>query len=886
MPNNNIDDLPPPPYSETDIYSNPGDRVPLSPSHNRRGSYGRGDNTISPSSAPSTVDGEIIYTPPLTPHTSSQQSNSFSNYAAPPSALAESVTGNSLDHLTTTSAQAYFETRPTPAHLRNFVPPVFVHSVRVTDTSSPDDFPFPFGGPSESAARDTTPQDWQTFVNYLIPNFFAVNNERVIDRKLRAEGLSSPNRSVHGEDDNSVGGRTHVEAQLEQIRSPLPGAGTGSPTARSLGNGGLSESRRQAVEQTIREWNEGFFGLRGVNIRLASADTEDVLHVMPGGWDASFDNTGATPGEVPPAGNNTNTNNGNGAGTNRSRFARFMPQFGGGGPSSGGGARGPFGLGIPGVGASGPGSFRIGGIAVDGDRLSIGDRFVADRNGLRIGSFVADNNGISVNGQPMFGTCPNVGGTRGMCGPGNGSGHHTGWGGFGGGRGCHNGNGGPWGRGWGGRGGGRGHQGRGWGGRHGRGHPNDEEPDHDHDQDHARGQHDHRGRRGRSRRRERQDSHRSRSRSSSVSSTSSSSSSSSESSIGSLPDYDELRDSQLPVAKDHLLAWLHNPDQPITKEKLKECKQKIMEAKNASSGTGINEPVNIAHDQKALRKEVKALMKEWKDLKRQQTKVRRQLRKERRQQRRAEKRERRNTRREMKRAEREQRREQRRANRRNGNTNGCSSSASSASIPFPEGDSPHFPFPGGRVPGVPPFPGAPQSHPTFPFTGAGGPFGSRNNGGRGGGIFGPFGLFGGGGAPNSFPFQGEGVTSRGPAQAPGAWPSEHNNNNDDPITHRASQAKYKAADDLEEQLIQKETELFKLHEAIALAADADADAGSCSSRSHPASSDAPSAKTEKQRLAARDLEEEIEGLAQRMALMRTEADAEYAKELAGMTDQC
>lgn len=736
-------------------------------------------------------------------------------------------------------------------------------------------------------ARDITSQDWQTFVNYLIPNFFAVNNERVIDRKLRAEGVSLPTGSIPGDGGND-GSRTHAEAQLEQIRSPLPG--TGTPTTPQGFGSGLSESRRREVEQTIREWNEGFFGLRGVNIRLGNTNTEDVLHVMPGGWDASFDSTANAPGEAgpsaPAAGNSTN--NGDGAGA-RSRFARFMPQFGGGGPTRGG-PRGPFGLGIPGVGGGGPGSFRMGGIAVDGDRVSIGDRFVADRNGVRIGPFVADNNGITVNGQRMFGMGPNVGGTRGMCNPGNGSGH-PGWGGFGGGRGCHDGNGGPWGRGWGGRGGGRGHHGRGWGGRHGRGHSHDD-PNAD-DEDHGRGHHGHNGHRGRSRGRERQDAHRSRSRSSSVSSTSSSSSSGSESSIGSLPDYDELRESQLPVARDHLLAWLHNPDQPITKEKLKEFKQKIKEAKNVNgnnSSTGINEPVNIAHDQKAMRKEVKALMKEWKDLERQQTKLRRQLRKERKQQRRAEKRERRNTRREVKRAEREQRREQKRANRRNGD-NGCSSSASSSSVPFPGVDHPHFPFPTGRVPGVPgvpPIPGAPQSHHTFPFTG--GPFGGPgNNGGRGGhgGFFGPFGLFGGHQPPNQFPFQGgEGVTSTGGTsgqpQAPGAWPTEHNDRNDTTI-HVASQAKYKAANDLEEQLVQKETELFKLHEAVALAADADADARSSSLGNH-STSDAPSAKNEKQRLAARDLEEEIEDLAKRMALMRTEADAEYARELAGMAD--
>ena len=54
-------------------------------------------------------------------------------------------------------------------------------------------------------------------------------------------------------------------------------------------------------------------------------------------------------------------------------------------------------------------------------------------------------------------------------------------------------------------------------------------------------------------------------RSSSTSSFSSSSSSDSDSSVGSLPDYDDLKDQQLPIAKQSLLEWLNHPEQPITK---------------------------------------------------------------------------------------------------------------------------------------------------------------------------------------------------------------------------------------------------------------------------------------------------------------------------------
>ncbi|KAM7187977.1 hypothetical protein V8F33_010934 [Rhypophila sp. PSN 637] len=882
---NRLDDIPPPPYSETDIYSTSGgDRspaVPLSPSHHRRGSHNRDNISRSPTS---TVDGEIIYTPPLTPRTGSQpsisgsnfsyagsnsNSNSFSNYVAPTPNIA-SVAG---DHLTTASAQAYFDTRPAP-------PPTWTTSnivcpITVRDDSSPDSFPFPA---DLFLDKDVTPTDWQTFVNYLIPHFHAENNERVIDRKLRAEGTETNSNDDVISIGTGIRSNTHAEAeaQLDQIRSPL--VGSFNSTTQGGGGGGLSESRRQVVEQTVREWNEGFFGPRGVSVRVANTSAEeDVLHVaetttMPGGWDASFDTTtnangaeaNAAAGAATPGNNNNNP---------RSRFARFMPQFGGG-PHN-------FGLGIGGGG--GPGNtFRLGGIAVDGDRLSIGDRFVADRNGLRIGSFVADNNGISMNGQAMFAGCPPAGpgpggpGMRGM--PGTwGPGGGFGAGGRGGCRDGGGGGGGPWGRGWGGR-----HRGHGWGGRHGHGSfgpgpcasfgpgsfgagpgPVQDKHDDEHDHDHGHG---HRGRRGR--RSERHGRHRSRSGSvDSASSISSSSSSSSESSIGSLPDYDELRDSQLPVARDHLLAWLHDPEQPISKEKLKEFKQKVKEAKNSPTDNTINEPVNLRHDQKAMRKEVKALMKEWKDLKKQQTKLRRQLRRERKQQRRAEKRERRNTKREMKRAA----REQKRAARRNGGGGG-----SSTSLPDVDPRLPRMPgaFSPPNVPGVP---GQARQHPWPPnINVGGGPFGNGPN------FFSPFNFFGGVRGGVRPPQPSEGTMHRAAAaaaQAPGAWPSGEENG----INHVSSQEKYKVADELEAQLIEKETELFKLHEAIALAADADAAASSSSSRGgEPTMSSDARARNEKQILATRDLEMEIEDLAKQMALMRTEADAEYAKELARM----
>lgn len=119
---------------------------------------------------------------------------------------------------------------------------------------------------------------------------------------------------------------------------------------------------------------------------------------------------------------------------------------------------------------------------------------------------------------------------------------------------------------------------------------------------------------------------------------------------------------------------------------------------------------------------------------------------------------------------------------------------------------------------------------------------------------------------------------RGQARAPGAWPTDENPEFD-ANDHCVSQTKYKAADDIESQLVEKETELFKLHEAIALKNEAQAQASS-----RDGGSGNGSLRDDKQVLAARELGEEIRELAEKMTLLRMEADAEYARELAHMGD--
>lgn len=700
------EDVPPPPYTETDFFSVSG-RDP------------HRDETTT------TTSGEVIYTPPLTPR-SSYQSN---------------VAGE-VDHLANSPAAAYFATRPAP-HFT--IQPYIVHSITIRDDSTPDSLPYP----SSLAARDVRPEDWQTFVNYLMPHYYAATNEKIVDRKLRAEGLAADNNDDVGPAQSPS--RVHAEAQLNQIRSPVDID---------------AAQRRQAIEATVREWNDGFFGPRRVTVRvdfpLPGNDMNDVPPepYVPDARDRQQ-----------PSGQEHNAA---GPSTSRPRFGLF----------------GPF------CGDRGDG-FRWRGINVEGDRVSIGDTFVADgRNeSLRIGGVVMDSNGISINGRQVFGgRCGRGPGPWGPRGWGMGAGHWGPPGGwpFGGApdawRGCGRSRRATWGWGAGrwnshpagspqGRDGDEGERGRGlWG------------HDHPHSREHRRS--------------------RSSSVSSSSSSSTSSSSDSSDSSVGSLPDYDDLRDAQLPMAKQCLEEWLHHPEQPITKERVKQIKQQIKQAKHAS------DPAKMAFDKAALRKEVKELLRQWRELKKQQKRQRKQLRRERRQRRKEEKRERREMKREMKRAAREQRWEERYR----------AALERVMPPPPPPPPPPFYPVAPSRdldpnhPHSAPPVSGFPHS-PFDPFSAPGG---GEEDGARGGG-------------------------------------------GDSKAKHAASRAKYRAVAEAEERLEQKEAELFALHERIA------------EERSARGGGETSLSKAEVEALA---VEREIDELGKTLERLRTEADEEFARELA------
>ncbi|KAL2073715.1 hypothetical protein VTL71DRAFT_11041 [Oculimacula yallundae] len=622
-----MDPPPPPPYSEVDTLSTAGSSIPppiLTPASSQT------DNaSVAARPFPSTASSvdETIYTPLYSPTSSVHKNQVFSD---------------EHDHVSSSSATAFFESRPT--HTSHSSAALETIKISVTHGTEPKDIPYP----PELQDKDVNELDWLTFVNYLLPDHTAGVNNDVADRKLRAELVDERmHRLTLGKESRSMTDLREVEAQLDPLRQPqtVPSADI---------------SRR--VEATISEWNEGFFMPRGLQILNTGVEAEE----SPADGEAT-----PLPGSWIPWEHEMNGEAGPSSNSRKGFFSGFMQ--------------------------AGPQGFKMGPIVADNDGFRIGRNGLrADTNGFRLGNMlVANSNGFR------------LGGSRGLNADVNGVSLG----------------------------------GRSWGRRE------------SNDPERGRGGR-HKNHRGRShshgRRRRRRGG-----RSASVSSTSSSSSSSSsdsDSSVGSLPEYEDLKDGQLPIVKQSLMEWLSNSDQPITKASVRDLKEDINYAKD-------NVPQQKGQELSTLRKEVRDLTKLFKDAKRAQKRERREARRERKVARKAE----RKKRRALKREERQSKREDKRCGPRGART-GPPWMSRANMMPgsffptspnvVPDADSPSMAPPIPFGPSLPRGPGHlfHSEHPGFPFTrSASAPFMT--------GL--PFGR----GAENSPP---------GPTAIHNGWPFTHN----------------------------------------------------------------------------------------------------------------
>lgn len=235
--------LPPPPYSETDpsivLSGGPARPALLTPSTSQGDAASR-----APASTTSSSIDEPIYTPPYSPASSFHQNAVDS---------AGSVSASS------SSAATYFAIRP--PHTFSISPPEVI-KLSLSGTTQPRDIPYP----DSLRMKDVNIQDWNTFVNYLLPDHVATSNASVAERKLQAEMVDERMANLRVQDREDA--RSQVDAQLSPLRES------------ASQNSGIG-AREAEIEATVFEWNEGFFKPRGVEVKIVERERS---RDMPGSW--------------------------------------------------------------------------------------------------------------------------------------------------------------------------------------------------------------------------------------------------------------------------------------------------------------------------------------------------------------------------------------------------------------------------------------------------------------------------------------------------------------------------------------------------------------------------------------------------------------------------
>lgn len=358
-------DIPPPPYSETDIYSNSG-TVSFSA------------NPTDPASAPSapadasssaSTSGEPVYTPPLTPQ--STHHGNYNNFLGPVSEHTLGTAVTNSDSIVSPAAQYYFQSRPPSLTLSLNSESTHEHVLDIKPQSQPSDFSYPG---NEFATRDVTIQDWLTFRNFLFPAHSTLATKAALDRKLQEEQESEARFS---EAEGNHGG---TSPSVEQARFQAQEIG--------LQHTAFRRSRAQQ-EETIAEWNASFFSIRGILIKLTpipSNNSNTHSNAMPGTFEPAFDPLSQA--SVEPLSCSPRLSQSQPSSHSCQRFNLFSSRSGG---------------------------IRIGNISIDANGVRLGDSFSADSDGLRMGRLMMDSNGVRYgdnNFLQPWASIPGVGGPR------------------------------------------------------------------------------------------------------------------------------------------------------------------------------------------------------------------------------------------------------------------------------------------------------------------------------------------------------------------------------------------------------------------------------------------------------------------------------------------
>ena len=215
-----MDDPPPPPYSIHDPHS----ASPASPSH--------------PPQHITAFNASVGDELPI--HSGSLR--------RPSGRVPNAISAEELDKAGFVSAEPYFELR-TPAQDRPCN--TFYHYIVIGPDACPANLPFPQAVETWTS-RGVDNQDWMTFLNHLFPPH-------------SAEKHNTGTQEFEADADLGVGGFHLSNSKSRDQSRPLLG---GNRPGSSTGGRGreVERLRRVRVEAVSAQWNEGFFGPRGLEV--------------------------------------------------------------------------------------------------------------------------------------------------------------------------------------------------------------------------------------------------------------------------------------------------------------------------------------------------------------------------------------------------------------------------------------------------------------------------------------------------------------------------------------------------------------------------------------------------------------------------------------------
>lgn len=245
-------DAPPPPYSLRDPHSDsPAAQIPHQPQ------YITAFNAF--------VDGTPTPVPGLPARLPSEQTFIAVRHSPSPSPISpisinrvspssRHIADDELEKAGIVSAAPYFELR---APDQAIPPNKFYHHMPISPDARPDNLPFP--QPAEKwTSRGVDTQDWLTFLNHLFPPHKTEYSSDGKGQELEADA------------DLDIGRLRLSSSRSRDQSRPLlgnrPGPSTGGQDRES------ERLRRVRIEAVGGQWNEGFFGPRGLEVLINITD--------------------------------------------------------------------------------------------------------------------------------------------------------------------------------------------------------------------------------------------------------------------------------------------------------------------------------------------------------------------------------------------------------------------------------------------------------------------------------------------------------------------------------------------------------------------------------------------------------------------------------------